>query len=147
MVFTFVTLFLAGLLAGEEFVVRYGIRGSLARLEDRPHIEFRQSLIRTLRVLVPAMAVPAFVLSVVAGILDGEPVWWVGAAALLAWFLVTFFGTVPINAAALDWRSDAPPSDWKARVDRWERLNTLRTWLALLAFVCFLGGVAVGVPV
>ena len=35
-VIEFAALFLAGLLAGEEFVVRYGVRGPLAALETDP---------------------------------------------------------------------------------------------------------------
>jgi hypothetical protein len=67
---------------------------------------------------------------------------WAGVAALLIWMLATFFGTVPINAAALDWSPEAPPSNWKALVDRWERLNTVRAWAAVAAFACFLIAVA-----
>jgi uncharacterized membrane protein len=141
----FVSLFLAGILAGEEFVVRYGVRGPLAALDDRTHIQLRQGLIHTLRVLVPATAVPAFISGIAVAILDGtRPGWplrWAGVFALLVWFLVTAFGTVPINTAAIDWQPDAPPPDWKAKVDRWERLNTVRTWAAVLAFALLLAAV------
>jgi uncharacterized membrane protein len=57
--------------------------------------------------------------------------------------LATFFGTVPINAAALGWSPEAPPANWKAQVDRWERLNTVRAWAALVAFACFLTAAAI----
>jgi uncharacterized membrane protein len=63
---------------------------------------------------------------------------------LLVWILVTLFGTVPINEAALDWRPDAPPANWRALVDRWERLNTVRTCAAVLAFAFLLTGTALG---
>lgn len=43
----------AGLLAGEEFAVCYGLRSSFASLDERSHIRLRQALIRRLRVLVP----------------------------------------------------------------------------------------------
>ena len=139
----FINLFLAGLLAGTEFVVRYGVRGPLAALNDRAHIELRLGLIRTLRVLVPALALPALLTGVVAAILAPAALRWAGVAALLLWLLVTIFGTVPINAAAIDWQPDAPPSNWKALVDRWESLNTVRTWAAVVAFASFLTAVAV----
>jgi hypothetical protein len=45
----------AGLLAGEEFVIRYGVRGPLASLDDQPHILLRRALIRPLRVIVPSI--------------------------------------------------------------------------------------------
>jgi len=56
--------------------------------------------------------------------------------------VATVAGTVPINAAALDWRPDAPPGDWRAQIERWERLNTVRCWAALLTFGLLLAGSA-----
>jgi uncharacterized membrane protein len=139
-------LFLAGILAGEEFVVRYGVRGPLAALDDHSHILLRQGLIRTLRILVPAIFMPAFASGIAVAILEGSGTGaafrWAGVLTLLIWFLVTLFGTVPINEGAIEWQPDAPPRDWKALVDKWERLNTLRTWAAILAFVFFLTAVA-----
>ena len=58
--------------------------------------------------------------------------------ALVAWITVTLGGTVPINSAALDWEPSAPPGDWRMRVDHWERLNTVRAWLAVAAFALLL---------
>lgn len=141
-----VGLFLAGLLAGEEFVVRYGIRGPLAALDDRAHLRLRQAIIRTLRVLVPATALPALVLGVGVAVMDRGAFAVAGAALLLGWLLVTVFGTVPINSGAMEWNPDAPPANWKALIDRWERLNTVRTGLAGLAFACFVTAVAIRLP-
>jgi uncharacterized membrane protein len=142
----FSSLFLAGVLAGEEFVVRFGIRGPLATLDDGPHIQLRQALVLTLRVLVPAIYVPTLLAGVAVLVLGGAdaglPFRCAGVGALIIWILVTLFGTVPINAAALDWKPDAPPSDWKQQVDRWEQLNTVRTCAALLAFAFLLAAVA-----
>ncbi len=36
------------------------------------------------------------------------------------------------------WDPAAPPSNWRNRIALWERLDTGRTWLAILAFVLFL---------
>ena len=44
-----------------------------------------------------------------------------GALAVLVWTVTTFLGTVPINKATLTWRPDAPPTQWRAVVSRWER--------------------------
>jgi uncharacterized membrane protein len=137
----FVGLFPAGMLAGAELVVRYGIRAPLAALDDEAHIRLRQALIKPLRILVPSLYLPAFALGIAVAIVEGAGAGyafrWAGVLALLVWTIATFFGTVPINEAALDWRPDAPPSDWKALVDRWERLNTVRTWAAVAAFALF----------
>jgi uncharacterized membrane protein len=143
----YISLFLTGILAGEEFVVRYGVRGPLATLDDRSHIQLRQGLIRTLRVLVPAVFLPAFVSTIAVAVVDGTggtgtgtgyAFRWAGVLALAIWFLVTLFGTIPINERAYEWQLDAPPSGWKATVDRWEKLNTVRTWSAVLAFALLL---------
>src|SRR5579862_9420365 len=52
---TFLNLFFSGLLAGEEFIVRFGVRGAIARLADPEHIRIRQALILGLRALVPSI--------------------------------------------------------------------------------------------
>ena len=137
----------AGLLAGEEFVIRYGVRGPLASLDVQPHILLRQALIRPLRVLVPSIYVATLTSAVAATALDGIgsglALRCIGLAALLVWIAVTLGGTVPINAAVLDWNADAPPADWRARIDRWEQLNTVRTWAAVIALASLLTGLTV----
>jgi uncharacterized membrane protein len=104
----------------------------------------RQGLIRTLRILVPAILLPTLLSAVAVTAVDGADG---GLAfrcaailALLAWVAVTLRGTVPINEAALDWDPGAPPDDWRALVDRWEDLNSIRAWLAVGAFALLLIG-------
>jgi uncharacterized membrane protein len=136
-----VSVFFTGLLAGEEFVVRFGVRGPLATLDDRPHILMRQALIRTLRTLVPVLYLLALLSTAAVAAIDGTkylPVRSVGIVSLLVWIGSTLGGTVPINSAVLDWNADAPPANWKAMVDRWETLNTLRTLAAMVAFALLL---------
>jgi len=135
-------LLFAGLLAGEEFVIRFGVRGPLAALEPGTQIALRQALILKLRVLVPTIFFLAL-LSGAAATALGERGWGfdlrcVGMLALLVFIGVTLGGTVPINKAALDWNPDAPPPQWRALVTRWETLDTVRTWAALAAFALFL---------
>jgi hypothetical protein len=43
-------LFLAGILAGMELVVRYGIHPALMRLSDRAHLEARHEVVGIVRV-------------------------------------------------------------------------------------------------
>ena len=142
-----VSVFFAGLLAGEEFVIRYGVRGPLASLEDGPHILFRQALIRQLRILVPSIYLAALLSAGVATAFDGFDSGLVlrcaGIVALVIWIAITLAGTVPINAAALEWNASSPPSAWRIQVDRWERLNTLRAWAAVAAFTLLLIGLTV----
>ena len=140
----FISVFGAGILAGEEFVIRYGVRGPLSRLDQEPHIRMRQGLIRTLRVLVPAILAPTLLSAVAVTVLDGADgglaLRCAAILALLAWVAVTLRGTVPINEAALDWDPAAPPGNWRALVDRWEDLNSVRAWLAMGAFALLLAG-------
>jgi hypothetical protein len=134
-------LFLTGLLAGEELVIRYGVRAPVASLDQREHIVLRQRLIRRLRILVPALAGPAILSAVLSTVADRRDRWLaVRGAGLLSLFVlagVTLLGTVPINAAVLEWDPDAPPSDWPAQIRRWEQLDGARCGAAVFAFALF----------
>lgn len=141
-VLEFANLFCAGILAGIEFVVRYGIRGAIAVLDQQPQIQLRQALIRRLRVVVPVVFLLTAGSSVAVTIPHGSAFRYAGLLAVLGWTLVTFAGTVPINKATLTWRPDAPPLDWRAVIGRWERLDSARWWAAVLAFASFLTAVA-----
>jgi hypothetical protein len=144
----FIELFCAGLLAGAEFIVCFGVRSTITVLDEQPQVQLRQALIRRLRVLVPALNVPtllsAVAVTILAGIGEGFGFRCMGLLAVLVWTVTTFLGTVPINKAALTWRPDAPPKDWRAVVSRWERLDKVRFWAAVLAFAFFLTAVAYG---
>ena len=137
-----VGLFFAGLLAGEEFVIRYGVQPALTQLEDRAHLQARQALIRRLRILVPSLMLPTVVLGISVLIrgtfAPGAAFRWAGAAALLVFVLSSFLGTVPINIKVVQWQVEAPPADWKAVIRRWEQIDVLRSSAAMLAFVLFL---------
>jgi uncharacterized membrane protein len=142
----FANLFLAGILAGEEFVIYYGVRTPLAGLEERPQTLIRQALIRRLRVLVPAIFMPTILLGAVVTALDGFGTGFVfrsiGVLALLTWALVTLPGTAPINAAILSWDPSALPQKWRTIVSRWEHFASVRPWAAMSAFAMFLTAMA-----
>lgn len=137
-----VSLLLAGLLAGEEFIVRYGVQPALSALDDLPHLLARQALVRRLRVVVPALMIPTVLLAVAvlasAGTGAGFGFRIAGLAALVAFLLFSFLGTVPINVRVNDWDAASPPSDWKAVVARWQLIDVFRSSAAILAFVLLL---------
>jgi uncharacterized membrane protein len=137
----FFNLFGAGLLAGIEFAVRFGVRGPLTVLDERPQIQIRQALIKTLRLLVPAVYVPTFLSGILLTVLYGTAWRWVAVAALLVWTVTTFAGTVPLNQRLYGWDPGAPPADWRAVIQRWHLLDTIRTWAALVAFASLLTAV------
>jgi Domain of unknown function (DUF1772) len=139
----FLNIVFAGLLAGEEFLVCYGLRAPLGSLEGEVQIPTRQALIRRMRILVPMIFFAALASGVAVAMLGGTGLAFdlrCGAVGLLAVFiLLTLTSTVPINKALLAWDAAAPPADWRALIARWERLDVARAWLALGAFALFLG--------
>lgn len=142
----FESLFFAGILAGMEVVIHYGLRRPAEALDDRAQLQLRQALVLRLRVLVPAFFVPTtlsgLAVTILAGLTPG--VWWRCAAvgALVVWIAIRVVGTVPINSATVDWDPKAPPRDWKAQIDRAERFHVVGVWAAVLAFAFFLVALA-----
>src|SRR4051794_26029498 len=134
----FVNLFFAGILAGMEFVIHYGLRGPSEMLDEHAQLQLRQALVMRFRVLVPAFFAPTALLGIALTVLNaGTLGFWFRCAALLAictWILIRVIGTVPINSATLTWQLSAPPSDWKAQVNHAERFHIVGTWAAILAF-------------
>ena len=134
----FIGLFLLGVLAGEELIVRYGIHPAVSSLDDRAHLLVRQALVRRLRVVVPIIMLPAAALAVTVLVVVTGPglvLRWASVIAMVVFLLLSFLGTVPINIKVSDWRADAPPSDWKAVVRRWARIDVLRSAAATAAFL------------
>jgi hypothetical protein len=147
----FVTLFFAGMLAGIEFVIHYGLRGPSEILDDHSQLQLRQALVMRLRVLVPAFFAPTAVLGIALTILNGgTPGFWfrcAGVVAILTWILIRVIGTVPINSATLTWQPSAPPKNWKEQVNHAERFHIVGVWAAVLAFAFFLTAVALKLAV
>ena len=141
-ILAFFNLLCAGLLAGMEFAIHYGLRSPATVLADSAQLQLRQAMVRRLRVLVPAIFAPTLLTGIAATVVAGtlSANWWRGAAllALLIWIVIRVIGTVPINSATMDWSLAAPPADWKAQVDHAERFHTVGVWAAVLAFAGFL---------
>ncbi|GGD00251.1 hypothetical protein GCM10011512_28860 [Tersicoccus solisilvae] len=136
-----VQLVLVGLLAGEEFIVRWGLHPALATLPEDAHVRTRIALVHRLKVVVPALMVPAVVATVAVLVVAGPApgLGWriAGAMALLVFVLASFLGTVPINIGVDAWDPAAPPPDWRDVVLRWARLDVLRSAAAIAAFILF----------
>jgi hypothetical protein len=134
----FLSLFFAGVLAGEELVICYGVRTAIAVLDRQPEIRLRQALTRKLRIRVPAIFILAALSLLAAMSLDqsgsGFRLRSLAALGLLIWVATTLLGTVPISKDALTWQPDAPPEHWKVLVSRWERFDIARCWAAVISF-------------
>ena len=145
-VLDFVTLFFAGMLAGIEFVIHYGLREPAEVLDEQSQLQLRQALVRRLRVLVPAFFVPTAVSGIAVTVLNGAaPGFWfrcAGVLAVLTWILIRVIGTVPINSATLSWDPGAPPKNWRALVNHAERFHIVGVWAVVLAFALFLTAMA-----
>jgi hypothetical protein len=145
-VLAFLTVFFAGMLAGMEFVIHYGLRAPAETLDDRAQLQLRQALVLRLRVLVPAFFVPTAILGIALTVLEGAAPGLgfrcAGVAGLLVWIGIRVIGTVPINTATLSWQPSAPPTNWKAQVNHAERFHIVGVWVAVLAFACFLTAAA-----
>ena len=103
----FINLFFAGMLAGIEFVIHYGLRGPSEALDDHAQLQLRKALVMRLRVLVPAFFAPTAVLGIALTVLNANtPGFEFRCAAVLAvciWILIRVVGTVPINSATAEW--------------------------------------------
>ncbi|HEY4225695.1 MAG TPA: anthrone oxygenase family protein [Pseudolysinimonas sp.] len=135
----------AGVLAGEEFIVRYGVQPALTALPDLPHLLARQALVRRLRIVVPALMVPTVLLAIAGLVVGGAGAGFgfrlAGLAALIAFVLFSFLGTVPINIRVNGWDAERPPVDWRQTVARWQLIDVFRSSAALLGFALLLIGV------
>ncbi|MHB8597437.1 MAG: DUF1772 domain-containing protein [Ktedonobacteraceae bacterium] len=142
----FINLFFAGVLAGIEIVIHYGLRAPSEVLDEQAQIQLRQALVLRLRVLVPAFFVPTAVSGIAVTVLDGGvPGFWfrcAGVLAMLIWILIRVIGTVPINSATLTWQPGAPPKNWRELVNHAERFHIVGVWAVVLAFAFFLTAVA-----
>jgi hypothetical protein len=145
-VLDFVNVFFAGLLAGMEFVIHYGLRAPAEVLDDTAQLKLRQALVLRLRVLVPAFFMPTAVSAIAVTVLDWTALgWWfrsAGMLALLIWIVIRAIGTVPINRASLTWQPSVPPKNWKALVNHAERFHIVGVWAVVLAFALFLTALA-----
>ena len=138
----FVNLFFAGMLAGIEFVIHYGVREPAEQLPDHAQLQLRKALVLKLRVLVPAFFAPTAISGITLTALNSSAPGFgyrcVGVVALLIWIALRIVGTVPINSATVDWDLNAPPQDWKAQVTHAERFHIVGVWAIVLTFACFL---------
>ena len=145
-VLTFVNVFFAGILAGIEIVIHYGLRAPVEVLDEKSQIRLRQALVLKLRVLVPAFFVPTAVTGIAVTVLDGTAPGFgfrcAGVLAMLTWILIRVIGTVPLNSAMLTWEPSAPPQNWRALVSQSERFHIAGTWAAVAAFALFLTAMA-----
>lgn len=136
----FVNLLLAALLVGTMFGVWLFLNP--ARLDATSYITVQQQAIRTLNTVLPALGAATILVTIAAATLgreDGARLWLLVAVVLcfVTSGLITRFLNQPINAIVMNWRGDAPPSNWTELRDDWWRwhLARLATGLAGLTLL------------
>ncbi|MFI7055416.1 anthrone oxygenase family protein [Streptosporangium canum] len=71
----------------------------------------------------------------------GRPVFWLTVTAallLIAVIVLTLTALDPLNRLADSWNADRPPADWTDIRRHWWTLHTIRTAMAVLAFLSLL---------
>jgi hypothetical protein len=140
--FDFANLFFAGILAGIEVGIHYGVGAPPKVLSEKSQIQLRQAMSLKLRVLVPVFFLLTTLSAIAVTSLAGaSPGFWFRSAGLLAalsWIILRVIGTVPVNSASHTWDAEAPPKDWRVRVESAERFHILGVWAALAMFTFFM---------
>ena len=135
-------LFFAGVLAGFEIAVHYGLVPPSGAPGEAAQLMLRQALIRRLRVLAPALFLPCLLLTiaVITRQWHAPRIWLqgVGLAGLVLWIVIRIVRTVPVNSATMEWDPAFPPANWRALVEATERFHVVAAWAAVCAFLCFL---------
>lgn len=83
-----------------------------------------------------AMGISALSTLALAALTRGAARWAAGGAGglVVASFLITRFGNVPINGRIKEWAVTSPPADHAEILARWEAFNYARTGTAFAAF-------------
>jgi hypothetical protein len=141
--FDFGNLFLAGI----EIGIHYGVGAPPKILSEKSQLQLRQAMSFKLRVLVPVFFVLTTLSAIAVTVLHGaSPGFWfrcVGLLAALTWIILRVVGTVPINKDSHAWDVEAPPKDWRSRIERAEMFHIYGTWAATAIFALFLAAMAV----
>ena len=137
----FASLILVGLVAGILLATQLGQLRVQNTLDARDFTLVKHGFEVALGKVMPVLVIAAGV-SIVPLVLLLRP-WgsarFIGVVlALLLWagvIIATLVYNAPVNALAVDWNPDAPPANWEQLRDQWHRGQSIRTPLALAAFV------------
>ena len=151
MVTIIMALFGSALVAGTFFAFSSFIMKALARLPSKEGVAAMQSInVVVLNPVFLSLFMGTTVISVLVSVLaisqwemPAAPYYLAGALFyVIGTFLVTGMGNVPLNnqLAALGATDPAAVDTWQRYLDRWTRLNTIRTFCATVAAVILLIG-------
>ncbi len=149
-----IAVFTTGLAAGIFLGHRMGVSFAMPQLSPSSFVQLQQVIHRHFARMMPPLILAAVGTSLAWAALSAghrpSAEFWLAAFSALAMGCVavlTRVVNVPINQRLMTWSIEAPPADLVALWTPWERVHSIRTVLALVAFatqVVGLGAVALG---
>lgn len=133
-------LLLLGTLTGNELAVSAFVHPTLSRLPDEQHAASAQGLARVYGKYAPFWYV-ATLLALIAlawrtpSNEPGKPLFGASAVLMVAVFIFTLVGEVPINNRVSAWDLNNLPSNWKGERSRWDLLNAIRVAMLFISLV------------
>jgi uncharacterized membrane protein len=137
-----VALICTGLAAGIFLGHRAGVSQAMPSLSPSSFVQLQQIIHKTFARMMPVLTVGSMLGSALWAVLlraDWRRVdFWLVAGASLTMsciFAMTLAVNVPINKRLMKWSAAAPPSDLSTVWAPWEQVHSIRTALAIIAFV------------
>ena len=147
-----IALLATGLVAGIFLGHRAGVSRASARLPLSSFVQLQQIIHETFQRMMPLLVVSALLGTVTwsvlarTGAIAAFSLLVVASLALLVTAGVTRAINIPINRQLVNWSSENPPADAPQIWRRWERVHSIRTALAIGAFVCQLVALGIVAP-
>ena len=142
MIVRLIALVFTGLTAGIFLGDRAGSKNGRMLLSPSSFIEFQQAVHRVFVRMMPPLSIGAALAGLAWLYLDrsqsgGWQFWLVAVATagMMLSFGLTVSINVPLNNRLMTWSSSSPPADLKKQWEPWERVHTIRTVIAVFAFV------------
>ncbi len=136
----FVSLVLVGLVAGILLATQLGQVRVQNTLDARDFTLVKHGFEVALGKVMPVLVIVAAVsiVPLVFLLRSWGPARFIAVViALILWagvILATLVYNAPVNALAVEWNPDTPPTNWQELRDQWHRGQTIRTPLAIAAF-------------
>jgi len=151
----FVSAICTGLFAGLLWTFMVAVNPMAATLDGPTYAGVWQTLIETTDRGIPPVLLGAVVGPIIALVALRRQYRSRTFLLTLIAFLLFAFGVmvftitlnVPINNYVLSWSPAAPPADWAQARARWDTLNTIRTPISIVSFLCYLLAIRSFVPV
>ena len=144
-----VALLCSGLKAGALLGDRAGARFARPVLSPSSFVKFQQVQLLRWDKLMPVLSSVAVLSSIAWLVMIRHGIGNIAftlvalaAAANTASMIFALMGCWPINKQLMTWSPASPPPDMMNTWERWERVNDIRTVLAVFAFACVIMGFA-----